>query len=158
MTDYVQVIVYCDARAVSEQTHWKQEVPDLATEVIHDFRLLGVQGTKRVYHCLVEKTDQLSRITDWITAFNVGKTDANKIWYWNAATAEQAYTNLWQDTELFAHAVAERVLRYPVQVEVEGEMVTILVSVYDAINTYGATIDPVILKQYGMPHKFFGIG
>lgn len=158
----MHVILYCDGRvpqALPEGIleHWKDEVPSLGTgEVIRDFSLLGKQGTKRVFHCKIAKTSQLSRVLTWIMNYNDGKSDPEKIWYWVGKTARDAFESLWEDAEAFAHNIAERVLQYPVEVLEEGQTVTKFVSVYEAINTYSETILPAVLKQYGVPHKFLG--
>lgn len=152
----LHAILYCEAKAPDEGTHWKDEVPKLeASEIIRDFTLIGKQGTKRVFHCLVEKNAQLPRILAWIDSYNDGKTDPNKIWYWYGQSSDEAYRSLWQDANAFAHSVAERVLIYPVEIEPD---VWALVTVYDAINTYGVTIVNSVLKKYGTPHRFFGAG
>jgi len=147
-------ILYCNSKAPPAGRHWKGELPALATsEVIRDFALIARQGAKRVFHCLVEKNKQLPRITVWIDNFNAGKADAAKIWYWSGRTAGAAYTALWRDKSSFAHAVAERVLRYPVRVGGALRIVT----VHEAINTHSAAIVPAVLKQYGTPRIFFGV-
>lgn len=157
MENIRHVILYCSSKAPNGD-HWKDEIPQLETsEIIRDFALIGRQGSKRVFHCIVEKNAQLPRIVNWIDDYNIGKADADKIWYWHGKTSDIAYTALWQDPESFAHSIAERVLRYPVTTEIEGETVTILVTVYEAINIYGASIMSAVLKQHGTPHRFFGV-
>jgi hypothetical protein len=155
----MNIILYCNSKApeviddVAE--HWKDKIPALGTsEVIRDFYLLGEEGGKRVFHCLVEKNNQLPRIASWIDNYNDGKSNVDKIWYWFGRTAKDVYSNLWSDSSSFAHLIAEKVLRYPVFIDEETGQV--LVSVYEAINTHGVTIVPDILKGYGIPHTFFG--
>jgi len=154
----LNVILYCNGRAPEEGDHWKDELPALeGTEVIRDFHLVAKQGLKRAYHCLMERNEQLPRVKNWIDAYNVGKPDADKIWYWSGKTVEEAYTKLWQDENNFAHAVAERVLRYPVTVEGEFGPETRLVTVHEVIVGYGEEIIPSVLKQHGVPHRFLGV-
>jgi len=78
------------------------------------------------------------------------------VWFWTGNSSEEAYTKLWKDENAFAHTIAEKILRYPVTVEIEGDMVILFVSVFDAINTHGVVIDNAVLKEYGIPHKFLG--
>jgi hypothetical protein len=155
----LNVILYCNSKVpevIGEASeHWKNEMPALAaSEVIRDFYLLKKQGTKRVFHCLVEKNKQLPRIVNWIDNYNEGMADSDKIWYWSGQTAKDAYIKLWKDNNSFAHLIAEKVLRYPAFIGEEGSRV--FVSVYEAINTHGIAIDPDTLKQYGISHTFFG--
>lgn len=157
----MHVLVYCDSRIPNviggEVEHWKDEIPSLgASEVIRNFKLVAKQGTKRIFHCVIRKTAQLSRVLVWIINYNDGKADQDKIWYWVGPSANDVFTDLWQDANSFAHSIAERVLQYPVTVQIDGQDVTKFVSVYDAINTHGASIVPAVLKQYGVPHKFLG--
>lgn len=158
MENIRHVILYCNGKAPDTGTHWKDEIPALAaSEVIRDFSLIEKQGAKRVFHCLVEKNAQLPRIVAWIDNYNDGKSDADKSWYWPGKTADAAYAALWQDGSSFAHAIAERVLWYPIEVEIEGQMVTQFVTVYVAINMHDVSIIPSVLKQYGTRHKIFGV-
>jgi hypothetical protein len=124
-------------------------------DVLINYMKLVEQNGKYVFQVLLDSSGKLPNIRAWIDSYNEGKAAADRIWYWYGDTAEDAYAALWKDEAAFAHAVAERVLLYPVQVDVEGETVMRRVSVYDAINTYGVTINPQILKKYGMRLKLF---
>ena len=160
----LNVILYCNGRApeivgeVSE--HWKSEIPALeASEVIRDFMLIGKQGAKRVFHCLVEKEPgnlgQIKRIIDYVENYNDGKAIQDQILFWSARTADEAYTKLWQDrvTDPFIETIAKKILRYPVDTLCDGEPCTLIVSVEDAEDVYGETIDP---QKILVPHRFLG--
>lgn len=142
----VNVLLYCEDIDAPENTHWKSKVPRLADgEVIRDFRLIASQGDKRFFHCIMEKNAQSIRVKNWIDNTWNPENPGNEILYWIGVTADEAYTKLWQDVP--NRAIAERVLRYPVATTCEGNPCTIMVSVYEAENTYGETIVPSNIRK-----------
>lgn len=172
----INVLIYCKGRPseiVGEiKEHWKDELPDLgAGQVIRDHVLLAKQGQKRFYHALVERSDdntkQFNAIKNYAKDAN-GCTEPGVIWsvecttplsdqilFWNGATAEDAYKSLWQDRSLdpLIETIAKGILRYRVDTTCDGEPCKRTVSVQEAEDTYGVTIDP---QQILIPHKFYG--
>jgi hypothetical protein len=143
--------------ADGEKEHWKSEVPDVgSSELIRDFRLLAKQGTKRVYHALVEANKvQLNRIKTYIENYNDGLPAVDRLGYWHGRTAEDAFKNLWQDrsTHSLIDSIAKTILHYPIKTETGDPDHPALASIQDAEDSYGLTIDPQKIK---IPHRFLG--
>ena len=169
-----EAIIYSDFRTPAGEEvleHWKPEIPDVGIdEVIRDFYLLAKQGSKRVYHALIETSTgsdgQVGRIKDYIRGVNgciaptlQGPTCTtavgSQILVWWAKDADGAFTQLWQDrsTHAVMDTIARTVINYPVETTCDGEPCTIIVSAKDAVDVYGETIDPLKLM---VPHRFFG--
>jgi hypothetical protein len=169
-----EAIIYANFRAPAGEEikeHWKPEIPDVGIdEVIRDFRRLETQGSKRVYHALVQTTDgttgQIKRIKDHIRVVNgcvaptlQGPTCttpmAQQIHAFWGKDADIMYTNLWQarSDDAFYMTLAKGVLRYPVETTCDGEPCTLIVSVTEAETTYGETIDA---QKLMVPHRFYG--
>jgi len=173
---WLNVLIYCTARPseimAGIKEHWKDELPDLgAGAVIRDHKLLAKQGQKRFYHALVEKSEdnsaQFSAIKTYVKTYNdcsepgviwspdCGTALNEQIMFWAGETAEDAYKALWQDRSIapLIKAIAKRVLRYPVQTTCEGEPCTRIVSVTEAEDTYGETVNA---QKILIPHEFYG--
>jgi len=169
-----QAIIYSDFRTPAGEElleHWKPEIPDVGLdEVIRDFYLLAKQGSKRVYHALVDTSNgsdgQVGRIKDYIRGVNgctaptlQGPTCTtavgSQILIWWAKDADGAFTQLWQDrsTHAVMDTIARTVINYPVETTCDGGPCTRIVSAKDAVDVYGETIDPSKLM---VPHRFFG--
>ncbi|MBT8365124.1 MAG: hypothetical protein KJP23_10490 [Deltaproteobacteria bacterium] len=82
-------------------------------DVLRNYILLKQQGNRYVFHTLLEKNRNLPNVKAWIDAYNEGKSDIDKIWYWYGNSVDSAYQNLWTDENAFAHIVATKILRYP---------------------------------------------
>lgn len=130
----LHVLIYCDYRApgvIGElKEHWKPEIPSLGPMVIRDFMIVASQGSKRMFHCLINKDSNWAPVKNYIDNHpELG------ILYWWGKSARKAYKSLWQDNL----TIAKRVLRYEVCVGDPCENRT--VTVYDAETVYGETID-----------------
>lgn len=130
LASHFHVLIYCDFRepgVVGElKEHWKPEIPALGPMVITNFMIVAKEGSKRVFHCLIQSDSHWQPVKNYIDNHpELG------ILYWWGRTTKQVYTNLWQDNK----AIAKRVLLYEVP-----EVGT--VTAYDAETIYGETIDP----------------
>ena len=170
-------IIYCNFRNPEVREgileHWKPEIPDVGVdEIIHDFVVLEKQGDKRVYHALISTSSgndgQIARIKDYIRSINgtvapilqgpEGSTPiAQQILSWWDKTVEGMYTKMWKDRNVHAvfETIAKGVLRYSVNTLCDGEPCIKVVSITDAENIYGETIDPTKIM---IPHSFMGVG
>lgn len=165
----IDVLLYCDFRApqgTEIKEHWKPEIPNVGVdEVVRNFYIVASQGSKRLFHCLIETDNispkQMERIKAYIDTFNEGKSIQQRILYWKGSTALEAYKALWQDrgTDPFIETIAKKILQYPVRKFTQNEEDPIKASIEDAENLYGLTIQNSVLNTCGdrcIPHKFLG--
>ena len=170
-----EAIIYCNTRNPEVfgelREHWKPQVPDVGVdELIRDFKVLERQGEKFIVHALVDTVSgedgQVGRIKDHIRSVNgctaptlQGPTCttpvAQQILAWWAKDADTMYTNLWKDrtTHAVFETIAKGILRYPVETTCDGAPCTLIVSITDAEDVYGETIDS---QKMIVPHRFYG--
>ena len=152
MANIKHALILCDGTAPPTDTdgvpvHWKTIIPKLkSTEIIRDFQLIAEQGAKKLFYCLLEKNEQWPRVVQWIQ-----DNPLEGIEWWVGNTPDEMWKKLWQDNR----AVAIRVLKYKVQTtDEEGNAVNRLVTVKEAEDTFGVTIDPKLIKP---PIQCYGV-
>jgi len=124
-------------------------------EIIEQYWKLAQEGTKYVFLLHVDvEAGQGGQIKNWLDR-------QSGLRYWYGESMLDACKKIYQagrDGDAIAAAVAKRVLKYPVTIQVDGQPVEIFVTIKEAEDTYGVTIKPTVLAQYRdqiLPMKIF---
>ena len=111
-------------------------------EVVEQYWKLAQEGTKYVFLLHLDVAGgQGAAIKDWLDR-------QTGIRYWYGRSMADALKSLWiagRGGDAIAAAVTRRVIKYPVQIEVEGQPAIIYVPIIDAETTYSQTVQPQVL-------------